>query len=77
MHTGFLGILVALESFKGIFETYVEGNGELDKIFTYRFSQDHLENFFGAIRSKNGSNDNPNSVQFKASYKRLIVNNQQ
>lgn len=74
--TGFMGFLVALESFKGIFKTYVEENADLAQIFTYRFSQDHLENFFGAIRSKNGSNDNPNCVQFKASYKRLIVNNE-
>lgn len=74
--TGFLGFLVALESFKGIYTTYVVESGELDEIFTYRFSQDHLEHFFGTMRSKNGSNNNPNSIQFKATYKRLVVHNE-
>lgn len=67
---------MALRTFRNIYKTYVEENVELVEIYTYRFSQDHLEHFFGAIRSKNGSNNNPNSIQFKASYKRLIVQNE-
>ena len=44
-------------------------------ILTYKLSQDHLELFFSAIRSRGGSNNNPNSMQFKNAYKKLLVNN--
>lgn len=36
-------------------------------------SQDHLELFFGAIRSKGGFNNNPTARQFQAAYKHLLV----
>ncbi|KAF0719484.1 THAP domain-containing protein 9, partial [Aphis craccivora] len=32
----------------------------LKYILTYKMSQDHLELFFGCIRSRGGSNNNPN-----------------
>lgn len=41
-------------------------------ISTYRLSQDHLEIFFGRIRQKGGYNNNPNVVQFKSAYKKLL-----
>ncbi len=40
---------------------------------TYKFSQDHLELFFGAIRSSGGFNNNPTAQQFTAAYKRLLL----
>ena len=42
-------------------------------ILTYKFSQDHLELFFGAIRSAGGFNNNPTAQQFTAAYKRLLL----
>ncbi|KAE9523184.1 hypothetical protein AGLY_016417 [Aphis glycines] len=35
----------------------------LKYILTYKMSQDHLELFFGCIRSRGGSNNNPNCIQ--------------
>lgn len=48
----------------------------LKYLSTYKFSQDHLELFFSAIRSKSYFNNNPNAVQLEASYKRLIVHSE-
>ena len=45
----------------------------LKYLLTYKFSQDHLELFFGAIRSSGGFNNNPTTLQFKAAYKRLLM----
>lgn len=39
-------------------------------------SQDHLETFFSALRSRGGYNDNPTCRQFQASYKRLLIHNE-
>lgn len=39
----------------------------------YKFSQDQLELFFGAIRSYGGYNNNPTSRQFRSSYRKLIT----
>ena len=72
--TGFIGFLVAIQSFKGIFHDLVEvSEALLNYVLTYKFSQDHLELFFGAIRAAGGSNNNPNAVQFTAAYKRLLL----
>jgi len=40
---------------------------------TYKLSQDHLETFFSAVRSRGGFNNNPTAKQFITSYKRLLV----
>lgn len=74
--TGFVGLLVAIKSFDDMYTRHVEHLNELDEIACYRMSQDHLETFFAAIRAKGGNNNNPTTVQFKAAYKRLIVNNE-
>ena len=72
--TGFLGFLIGIESICGIFKDFVEtGMYQLKYLLTYKFSQDHLELFFGAIRSAGGFNNNPTSQQFTASYKRLLL----
>lgn len=39
----------------------------------YKISQDHIELFFGSIRSRLGCNNNPSARQFEAAYKRLII----
>lgn len=70
---GFLGFCICIDSLKGLYESYVVTNPLLKYILTYKISQDHLELFFGAIRSHGGYNNNPTARQFKASYKRLLV----
>ena len=44
-------------------------------ILTYKFSQYHLELFFGAILSSGSFNNNPTAKQFTATYKRLPPRN--
>lgn len=44
-------------------------------VLTYHFSQDFLELFFGAIRMRFGSNNNPNVLEFKYAIRRLLVKN--
>ena len=72
--TGFVGFLVAIDSIKSIFHELVGREGApMTYILTYKFSQDHLELFFGAIRSSGGFNNNPTAEQFTAAYKRLLL----
>ena len=72
--TGFVGFLVAIKSTKGIFHDLVERDqAPLKYLLTYKLSQDHLELFFGAIRSAGGFNNNPTAQQFTAAYKRLLL----
>lgn len=69
---GFKGLLVCIESLKHLFITVIEGTKELNYISTYRLSQDHIELFFGSIRMNGGHNDNPNALQFKGCYRKLL-----
>lgn len=72
--TGFVGFLVAIESTKGIFHDLVEQEqAPLKYLLTYKLSQDHIELFFGAVRSAGGFNNNPTAQQFTAAYKRLLL----
>lgn len=72
--TAFIGFLVAITSVKSLYEKYVKGNeSPLKYLLTYKLSQDHLELFFGAVRSSCGNNNNPTVRVFKASYKRLLM----
>lgn len=73
--TGFLGTLINIQSLRNIYCTHYENSRNDSELYTYRLSQDHLETFFGAIRAKGGSNNNPNTGQFKASYKRMLLKN--
>jgi len=70
-YTGFLGMIICL---RNIFELqkYCTTYG-MSFLLSYKVLQDHLENFFSAIRSKGGFNDNPTCRQFEAAYKRLLV----
>lgn len=72
--TGFIGFLIGIESLRGIYELYVASDTPLLKyILTYKFSQDHLEIFFSAVRSSLGSNNNPTARQFQSIYKKLLI----
>ena len=72
--TGFIGFLAAIKSTKLIFQRLVEvKDAPLKYLLTYKLSQDHLELFFGAVRSAGGFNNNPTTQQFTAAYKRLLL----
>ncbi|KAL9704153.1 hypothetical protein quinque_007671 [Culex quinquefasciatus] len=73
--TGFLGFLVDIISVQNMYKEYVEEKQLLTCIPVYRLSQDHVETFFGAIRSMGGNNDNPSTICFKSAYKRLLLHN--
>ena len=75
--TGFIGFLAAIQSITSLYTELVYCEDRpLKYLLTYKFSQDHLELFFSAVRSSFGSNNNPTARQFTAAYKRLIVRNE-
>lgn len=71
--TGFLGLKICLISLKDLYQDRVKNLKQLKYILSYKLSQDHLEIFFGCIRSKGGYNNNPTSRQFQAAMRRLLV----
>lgn len=71
--TGFLGFLINIQSLQTLFEIVVKTQ-KIQYLSTYRLSQDHLELFFGCIRRHGGHNNNPNVIQFKAAYKKILAN---
>lgn len=76
--TAFLGFMLDIDSIILMFDELVAGRGQsatspLNYLLTYKLSQDHLETFFGCIRSQGGCNNNPTVRQFIAAYKRLLV----
>lgn len=73
--TAFRGIIINITNFKSMYEELVESNS-LKYLPTFKFSQDHLESFFGRIRSSPGCNDNPTAEQFIASFRKNVVCNE-
>ena len=72
--TGFLGLILSMQSFIQLHEKLVLAeDGPLSYLLAYKFSQDHLELFFSAVRARGGFNNNPTARQFKAAYKRLLM----
>lgn len=65
-----MGFFICIESLKHLY-TLVEGQ-RLQFIATYRLSQDHIEMLFGAIRRHGGYNNNPNVIQFKGIFKKIL-----
>ena len=72
--TGFLGFLIGIHTFRGLYEDYVL-TGELDYIATYRNCQDHIELYFSQVRACGGFNNNPSALHFTAATKKLMLNN--
>lgn len=72
--TGFRGIVVNIISLTEMYSELVENNKWMAFLPIYRLSQDHLEMFFGKVRSMNGSNDNPTASQFISAYRKLLFN---
>lgn len=72
--TGFLGLIIALNSTINIYEKYIDIDNPMIKFIPiYKLGQDHIKLFFGKIRSHCGNNDNPTAKQFIAAYKKLLV----
>ena len=71
--TGFIGFMAAISSAKGLFYDLVFDKGVLRYLLMYKFSQDHLELFFGAVRAAGGCSNNPTVRRFVAIYKRLLL----
>lgn len=72
LKTGFKGFLVDIETIKAMYTEYVENENLLDRLPVFTMSQDHLECFFGKVRSLNRQNDNPTEQQFIAAYRKLL-----
>lgn len=73
--TGFLGFLMNISSVKSIYHEYVE-TGKLDYLMTYQLSQDPLESLFSRMRTINGNNDNPTSIQFTSALRKTRIHNE-
>lgn len=67
-----IGLRCCIRGLQFLYKKLISSS-ELIFLPTYKLSQDHLESFFSAIRSKGGFNNNPSAVQFRAAYKRLVV----
>jgi len=68
-----LGFIVTMSSTIQIaYKLLYRSQSPLKFILTYKMSQDHLEIFFGCIRARGGSNNNPNCIQFKKSLRQLL-----
>jgi len=68
---GFLGMIIGLRNMFFLFDE-LKDLGQT-YLLTFKLSQDYLEMFFSAIRSRGSFNNNPNVLQFKSAYKRLLV----
>lgn len=78
-----LGFLMNFKNIPRMYDTYVVEDERVPSIEsikpmkyfrTYPLSQDHLELLFAKIRLNNGHNDNPNILQFKGAYRKLLSN---
>ncbi|KAL4088909.1 hypothetical protein QTP88_023992 [Uroleucon formosanum] len=69
----FLGFLICFESLNSLYNNYLMPD-LIDYICFYKLSQDHIELFFGTIRSHGGHNDNPTARQFRSAYCKLLIN---
>lgn len=74
--TGFVGFLICIESLKGLYNELSDVNNNFNCIPTYKLSQDHIELFFGCIRSRGGYNNNPTARQFKSGIKQLLIHSE-
>jgi hypothetical protein len=72
--TGFLGFIICLENLFNLYDSLntIPGYSQ-EYLLSYKLSQDHLETLFSVVRSCGGFNNNPNALQFRSAYKRLLV----
>jgi len=71
-----VGLIVSIRSILAISKSLLtRSNQPFLYISTYRFSQDLLELLFGVVRSKLGTNNNPNVLEFKLILRKLWHHN--
>lgn len=70
-----MGLILGLINSIKLFEFLISKN-TMTYLLTYKFSQDHIETTFSAVRSRGGYNNNPTCRQFAAAYKRILTHNQ-
>jgi len=70
--TGFIGFIVYFNSLLYLYSNLI-ATRKLNHIKLYKIRQDHLELFFGNIKSLGGHNNNPMACQFQAAYKKLVI----
>lgn len=73
--TFILGFAIAVKSFFSMSRSLFVQHPNFKYLLTYKFSQDHLELLFGRIRQRLGSNNNPNTAQFKTAIKQILMKN--
>ena len=56
-------------------ELLVTTDRPFNYILRYKFSQDHIDLLFACIRGRGGSNNNPNTLQFKYAMRNLLLKN--
>jgi DNA transposase THAP9 len=74
--TAVIGLIMSSMSAVSLFDTLVKDESALKYLLTYKASQDHLELFFSAVRSRGGWNNNPSAVHLKAAWKKLLAHQQ-
>ncbi|ELU01820.1 hypothetical protein CAPTEDRAFT_189400, partial [Capitella teleta] len=65
------GLVVGIDAVIGLSEQLLT-TGQMQFLLMYKFSQDHLELFFNAVRRFGGWNNNPSVNHFKAAFRALI-----
>lgn len=71
--TGFLGILMGIESLQSLFISLVEEDNMLVFIPYYKYCQDHLELLLMMIRMHGGHNNSPNAKQLKGIHRKVLM----
>lgn len=72
--TAFKGYVINMSSLKSMYSELVEEEKLMNSFCTYALSQDHIEIFFGKIRSFHGHNNNPDVINFQSAYRKLCAN---
>lgn len=75
LKTGYVGFICGMTTLQHLNTVYVQ-NDKLEYLLGFKFSQDHLELFFPAVRGRGGYNNNPNVEKFCAAYKKLLIRNE-
>ena len=74
--TGFLGFIICIDSLLSLYDKLVSSSQfGMKFLCSFKVSQDHIELFFGKIRSLGGCNNNPSARHFRSAYKKLLVHN--
>jgi len=69
---GVIGFMMCIKSLLEIYNDLVVSQDILKYIPCYKFSQDHIELFFGCVRAQGGCNNNPTVRQFKPLTKNFL-----